>query len=154
MMTHRILNILLCFFAVASFAMAQSTTSDICHHLRQTGRVTLLQPEQLTLLITDPSAAAQAAQSNGKILSQGYRIRVFSGNQQAVSKNKAYKIKSDLQEYMPDLDAYVVFKSPNWRLTIGNFRTTEEANATLRILKAKFPAYGREMFVVKEEIEL
>lgn len=137
-------------------AVAQSLSSatDICSYLRQTGRVKLIQPDQLTLLITDPAAAAQMNQSNGKIMTQGYRIRVFSGNQQAVSKNKAYSIKSDLLEFMPELDTYIIFKSPNWRLTAGNFRTSEEAHATLRILKSRFPAYGREMFVVKEDIEL
>ena len=84
----------------------------------------------------------------------GYRIRVYSGNQQNTSKSRAYGIQSEMNASMPELKTYVVFKTPNWRLLVGNYRTSEEANAMLRELRRQFPAYGKEMFVVKEEIEL
>lgn len=135
-----------------------SNLVSISTHLRNTGKVAIYQDSRLESLITHQPKAYFANARKGKgsdmILTQGYRIRAFSGNNQVTSKNQAYKIEKDLKQKYPDLDTYVIFKSPNWRLLVGNFSTNEEAVTTLRDLKKNFPEYGREMFVVKDEIEI
>lgn len=156
-MKHNLLILLL--FAIVQCAIAQNVTSatGICSHLQVTGRVQLQQDGRLTdLLGTHPKAyyANTKTNSQGQITTMGYRIRVFSGNQQNVSKNRAYSIEREMNSLMPELKTYVVFKSPNWRLLVGNYRTSEEANAELRELRRQFPSYGKEMFIVKEEIVL
>ena len=154
------LFILLVALVTFQLSMAQSLTSStgICSYLQVTGRVQLLQDGRLTdLLGTHPKtyyAGSTKTNSQGVVIANGYRIRVFSGNQQNTSKNRAYAIQKEMNDQMPDLKTYVVFKTPNWRLLVGNYRTSEEANAMLRELRHQFPAYGKEMFVVKEEIEL
>lgn len=139
-------------------AQSVSSSTGICSHLQVTGRVQLLQDSRLTeLLGTQPKTyyAGQTKTNNqGVVTAMGYRIRVFSGNQQNTSKNRAYAIQKEMNDLLPDLKTYVVFKTPNWRLLVGNYRTSEEANAMLRELRREFPSYGKEMFVVKEEIEL
>lgn len=156
----QVLLIILLVFTSLQLAYAQSVSSatGICSHLQVTGRVQLLQDGRLTDLIgTQPKsyyAGPTKTNSQGVVTGIGYRIRVFSGNQQNTSKNRAYAIQKEMSELMPDLKTYVVFKTPNWRLLVGNYRTSEEANAMLRELRREFPAYGKEMFVVKEEIEL
>lgn len=156
----QVLLIFLLVFTSLQLAYAQSVSSatGICSHLQVTGRVQLLQDGRLTDLIgTQPKsyyAGPTKTNSQGVVTGIGYRIRVFSGNQQNTSKNRAYAIQKEMSELMPDLKTYVVFKTPNWRLLVGNYRTSEEANAMLRELRREFPAYGKEMFVVKEEIEL
>lgn len=131
---------------------------SISTHLRSTGKVAVYQDSRLENLISHQPKTYYSNSRKGKgsevITMQGYRIRVFSGNNQVTSKNQAYKIERDLKQYMPDLATYVIFKSPNWRLLVGNFPTNEEAISTMRDLKKSFPEYGREMFVVKEEIEI
>lgn len=153
-------SIILLFLLMSSLlgVQAQSLTSStgICSHLQVTGRVQLIQDGRLTDLVgTQPKAYYLNNNRNGKVVkAMGYRIRVFSGNQQNTSKSRAYNIQKEMNEALPELKTYVVFKTPNWRLLAGNFRTSEEANAMLRELRQKFPSYGKEMFVVKEEIEL
>lgn len=141
-----------------SRSLAQGTTG-ICEHLQSTGRVTVQQPQRLYDLLTRQPKIYYAGRNNtpredGRIVTQGFRVRAFSGNQQQVSKMEAQKIEKELKEFMPELETYLIFKTPNWRLMVGNYRTSEEAQALLRTLKQKFPVYGREMFVVKDEIEL
>ena len=150
-----ILTIILSVF-FSGIAKAQYAGGDICNHLNTTGRVSIIQDVRLTeLLGSQPKTYyAGGVQIDKGTKVKGYRIRVFSGNQQNTSKNKAYRIQSELQAKMPDMAAYVTFKTPNWRLMVGNFRTTEEANSMLRVLRKEFPAYGKDMFVVSEEIEL
>lgn len=131
---------------------------SIVEHLKATGRVSINQDARLNELLgqTPKTYYSNARRGDGssKIVSKGYRVRAYSGNQQAKSRAAVYKIQAELLASMPELETYVLFKSPNWRLMVGNFRTTEEAQAVLRQLKQKFPEYGREMFVVPSEIEI
>lgn len=156
----QVLIIILFIFTTILMTMAQAVSSvtGICSHLQVTGRVQLIQDGRLTDLIgTQPKtyyAGPTKTNNNGMVTAIGYRIRVYSGNQQNTSKNRAYAIQKEMNELLPDLKTYVVFKTPNWRLLVGNYRTSEEANAMLRELRREFPSYGKEMFVVKEEIEL
>ena len=160
------LILLLTLFSCLGVAKAQDaaaadsavTLVSISSYLRSTGRVAIYPDQRLESLISFHPKAYYLNYRKGKngdyIVSTGYRIRAFSGNNQLQSKNRAYKIESELKEYYPDLATYVIFKSPNWRLLLGNFTTNEEAVSMLRELKKKFPEYGREMFVIKDEIEI
>lgn len=153
-------------FAVSAQVVGKTTTgtdavSPLCDHLRFGGRVYLVQDQRLEELLGRNSKIYNAAShlqfnKNGEkvIVAPGYRVRVFSGNNQINSKNEAFKIEEEIKSYLPDLETYVLFKTPNWRLVIGNYRTQEEATAALRELKKQFPIYGREMFVVKDDIEI
>ena len=146
--------------AKAQVAVADSTVTvvSISSHLRSTGQVAIYQDPRLETLISYHPKAYYSNARKGKggdfVVSNGFRIRAFSGNNQLESKNRAYKIEKELKEYYPELDTYVIFKSPNWRLLLGNFTTNEEAVSVLRELKKKFPEYGREMFVIKDMIEI
>lgn len=137
-------------------AEAQEAAQDITTHLQQTGRVEILQDQRLTNLIgTQPKTYyANGGKSSDAQVVMGYRIRVFSGNQQTASKNRCYGIQSNINEQMPELPTYVAFKTPNWRISVGDFRTSEEASSMLAQLRKAFPAYAKEMFIVKERINL
>ncbi|MDO4496835.1 MAG: SPOR domain-containing protein [Bacteroidales bacterium] len=149
--------------ALPVFGWSQSGVrkTSICDQLRQSNRVTIHHDSRLEALLTREAKVYNAAshlqtnkQGNQVLYVQGYRVRVFSGNKQVASRNEALKIEADLKAYNPELETYVLFKSPNWRLLVGNFRTREEATALYRLLKKQFPVYGQEMFVVKEQIEI
>jgi hypothetical protein len=152
---------------IAFTANAQTNTQEadstsaplrsISSHLRING-ARIHQDARLETLVTSfPKiyyGNPKAGSDKNVYYTKGYRVRVFSGNNQTQSKNLAYQIEKELIEKMPDLDTYVVFKTPNWRLLVGNYRTSEEAYRSLKTLKKEFPARGREMFVIQDEIEI
>ena len=144
--------------AVPAVAQAPADTAQLRHsisaHLRASGRVELQQDPRLEELLCPRPNALRTGAGGEVYYAAGYRVRVFSGNNQVQSKTLAYQIEGEMKDKMPDLQTYVVFKTPNWRLLVGNYRTSEEAIAALRDLKKAFPERGREMFVVKDEIEL
>lgn len=158
---------ILSFILIAFTANAQNQTQEadstsaplrsISSHLRTNG-VRLHQDARLEVLVTSAPKTyygnPKASGDKNVYYTKGYRVRVFSGNNQTQSKNLAYQIEKELTGKMPDLETYVVFKTPNWRLLVGNYRTSEEAYRSLRTLKKEFPARGREMFVIQDEIEL
>ena len=70
---------------------------------------------------------------------RGYRIQIFSSNNQREAKQQAESMENKLKDMYPDLSTYVKFYSPFWKLRVGNYRTLEEAHAVLRDLKKTFP---------------
>lgn len=160
-MKHSLLVTILLALPAVMWSQNETRSVSICDQLRQSGRVSIQQDARLDSLLTrnvkiyNAASHLQAGKNGKKVLTmQGFRVRVFSGNNQTASRAEAETIEADLKKFQPDLATYVKFRSPNWRLLVGNFRTNEEATALLRELKKHFPEYGKEMFVVKETIEI
>ena len=85
---------------------------------------------------------------------QGYRTQVFSGNNQRVSKDEAFRKEKEIKELFPEIPTYVTYNAPFWKLRVGDFRSHEEAYHMMRLLMGAFPKYGKEMYIVREEIKI
>lgn len=83
---------------------------------------------------------------------KGFKIQVFSGNNQSKSKNEAFSKKAQVENAFPEMETVVTFNSPFWRLRVGNFQTREEAEEVLKEMKRKFPSF-REMYIVSDTIK-
>jgi len=84
----------------------------------------------------------------------GFRIQVFAGNNQRISKSEAYTKESDVKSIFPEMSTYVVFTAPFWRLRVGDFQTFQEAQRMMTKLRAEFPTFGREMSIIKEKVRV
>ncbi len=84
---------------------------------------------------------------------QGFRAQVFTGNQR-LSKDEAFKREREIKELFPDLATYVTYTAPFWKLRVGDFRSHEEAFNLKRQLMEAFPSYGKEIYIVKEEVNI
>ena len=84
----------------------------------------------------------------------GWRIQIFSGNNQRISKKEAFQKEMDVKTSFPELSTYVKYDAPFWRLRVGDFQTLQNAQKVLVQLRHTFPAYGREMSIVKERIQV
>lgn len=85
---------------------------------------------------------------------QGFRTQVFSGNDQRKSKDEVYKKEKEIKELFPDVPTYVTYTAPFWKLRIGDYRSHEEAFHMQRQLMSAFPSYGKEMYIVREEVRI
>jgi hypothetical protein len=93
----------------------------------------------------------QALQSyvlnNGEKPISGYRIRVFYDNgPQARDKSEA--IEQLLKKQFTEVMVYRSFESPNYKVSIGDFRTKDEALRIYNALKGTYPT----AFIIKESI--
>jgi hypothetical protein len=79
----------------------------------------------------------------------GFRIQVFSdsGNN---SKNKAQAVHDEFQSRFPGLGVYLTFKSPNYKVRIGDFRTKLDAQRFLIEVTADYP----NAFIIVDQINL
>ena len=85
---------------------------------------------------------------------RGFRAQVFSGNNQRTSKKEAFDKEKEIKEIFPDVPTYVTYNAPFWKLRVGDFRSHEEAYQMMRMLMSSFPAYAKEMYIVKEEVKI
>lgn len=85
--------------------------------------------------------------NNGSKPISGYRIRVFYDNgPQARDRSEA--IEQTLKKLYPEVMVYRSFESPNYKVSIGDFRTKDEALRIYNALKGTYPT----AFIIKESI--
>jgi hypothetical protein len=124
------------FIFCSSFLFAQDTTSVVIH---KDPRLDVLVKKQ-----ADINASIKRSQAR---TAKGYRILVINTNK----RDEAIAAKTKVYSNFPELKAYLVYKSPYFRLKAGNFRTREEAQQYQKILSVYFP---KGVFIVNDIIEV
>jgi len=84
---------------------------------------------------------------------QGYRVQVYSSNNQQIAKQEAIELEKQLSEVL-DAPVYVVYTPPFWKVRIGNFRTQEDANNYKKIVIQAFPERQSETYIVRDKIQI
>lgn len=153
-------NILLSFlFFCLTGLLAQSYSSSIIEELTKKdyaqGEVTIKSDPRITQLIGKQGAGHTEADPSSDVVlkMQGYRIQAFSSSQ-GKSKDEAFSKERQIKSQFPQLSTYVTYKAPVWRLRVGDFQTREEASSIMRDLKKEFPSFGKEMYIVTDEIKV
>lgn len=165
--------IFLCLFAICihSNAQSRSIVDDLNTAKAGQGKIVIYQDEGIRNLIgvnmissianANPTAIASQLSSSTDgtdapknfIRAKGYRIQVYSGNDQKVAKNEANSRKGAIQSAFPNMEVTVSYNSPVWRVRAGNFKTQEQANQALGEMKTRFPGY-KEMRVVDDVVKI
>ena len=125
---------------------------EASHSTGEGGKVVIHQSDAIKQLVGTRIDSENIDVLNGKtyLITEGYRIQVYSGNNQRTSKDEAYTLQSNIKELYPDIDTYVKYNAPFWRLHIGNFRSFEEASLILRELRGIFPQKKNEIYIIIE----
>jgi len=101
--------------------------------------------------ISQSSAVRQALQQhvrdNGKKAITGYRIRVYYENGPQ-ARSRSAGIEESLRKQYPGIMVYRTFESPNYKVSIGDFRSKDEAQRIFQALKGTYPT----AFIIKEGI--
>jgi len=96
------------------------------------GKVNLIQDERiLELLKTDKMINSKNPGFSG------YRIQIFSGR--STDREKAFEVKKEFKELFPDERVYVVYKAPDFRVVVGNFRSKIESIELKKACLGFFP---------------
>ena len=77
----------------------------------------------------------------------GYRIRVFYNNEPS-ARTRSESIEATLKEQYPNIGVYRTFESPNYKVTVGDFRSKDEALGIYNALKGIYPT----AYIIKETI--
>lgn len=160
------LILLTLFCQVLSVAAQQSATSaskSILEELntarRGQGSVIVYEDEAIKGILAKPNSANLPVYTSEDGTTQyvkmrGFKIQVFSGNNQRKSKDEAYSKQRLINDRFEDIETVVYFKSPRWILRAGNFRTREEADVMLKEIAKQFPSFGKEMYIVSDTVKI
>jgi len=152
------------FFIFASIAQSfaqQQQRREILHELnsnRGRGNVTVFEDENITHVLGRPIAPARpisiAPDGTEYFAMRGFRIQAYAGNDQRASRSNAESRQAAINNAFPEHETTVLFTSPFWRLRVGNFETRDEADEAMREMRRRFPAFGREMSVVADDVRI
>lgn len=93
------------------------------------------------------TALIEYTRENGGKPIQGYRVRVFYDNSPQ-ARDKSGEVEALLKAKYPQEGVYRSFENPNYKVTLGDFRTREEALKLFMELRRAYPT----AYIIKEEI--
>lgn len=109
------------------------------------GKVTVVKDALIDSLIARRIVLNKLASSNGTpILVSGYRVQVFFGT----NRKDAYNEQARFKSIYPELNTYLSYTQPNYRVKVGDFRTRAEAQKLMTELRPVFPT----LFIFNELI--
>jgi len=109
------------------------------------GKVTEVKDALIDSLIARRIVLNKLASSNGTpILVSGYRVQVFFGT----NRKDAYYEQARFKSIYPELNTYLSYTQPNYRVKVGDFRTRAEAQKLMTELRPVFPT----LFIFNELI--
>lgn len=108
-------------------------------------------------VLQDPSVAVllDVARNNKHeyVEIDGYRVQIFSSNQQQTAKAEALELEAKLKQTV-NQTIYVQYLPPFWKVRIGDFRTADDAKEYKRVFVQQFPNMIGETYVVRDKIKV
>lgn len=140
---------------IASVSVAQEPATVISDYIENTSgnKVQIMQPKELRKRLT-PQKNVEVDSEVDENTSVGYRVQIFSDNNQRTAKKQAQERKENILSRFPEMKVYMMYKSPSWRVRIGDFKTRGEAEQVMLEIKEEFPYYSSEITVVVDKINL
>ena len=144
---------IVCFVVLASLSM----WADDSIIVSSVPRPNLLEEMQGVEVIQD-SAVAQLLDGamNGArewVEIDGYRVQVYSSNQQQSAKAEALDLEEKLKLKV-NMTIYVQYLPPFWKLRIGDFRTYDEAKEYKKTFVQIFPDLTGDTYIVRDKIKV
>ena len=108
-------------------------------------------------VIQDSTMAALLDEAtNGKrelVEMDGYRVQVYSSNQQQTAKTEALDLESRLKEKV-NQTIYVQYIPPFWKVRLGDFKTYDEAREYKKLFVQLFPSMMGDTYIVRDKIQV
>lgn len=87
----------------------------------------------------------------GKVEVDGFRVQVYSSNQQKTAKNEALLLQQKLEKSV-NTTIYTISEPPFWKVRLGDFQTREEAVVYKNELIVQFPELQSSAYIVPDKI--
>ena len=138
------------------FALSASAQTNIVEDLQTErigqGRVTIHQDAKISALLGAVYVKSVDEEEPKVLKTRGYRVQVYAGNNSRIARQEANEVAEQIKMEFPELPVYAFFQPPRWLCRVGDYRSIEEADASMRRLKAtgKF----KEVSIVREQINI
>ena len=127
----------LCVLLLALAGLPLMAQDNIVNYLQQPvpghGVITIHQDARLDALlgmVYDP-----AKSKSKQIQTIGYRIQIYAGGNTRFAKEEAQNAAQYIKSNYPEIPVYTDFVAPRWVCRVGDYKTIEEADQAMRMLK-------------------
>lgn len=79
-----------------------------------------------------------------RVKRRGFRVQIYSGS----NRSEAYAIQARFKNQYTDIDTYITYSSPNYRVKVGDFRSRSQANEFMKTIRSQY----KNVFVFQEDI--
>ena len=116
------------------------------------GTVMIYQDDKISALLGAAYVKSEDETEPKVLKARGYRVQVYAGNNSRIARQEANDVAEQIKMEFPELPVYAFFQPPRWLCRVGDYRSIEEADASMRRLKAtgKF----KEVSIVREQINI
>ena len=108
-------------------------------------------------LIQDSTVAVLLDEAvNGKrelVEMDGYRVQVYSSNQQQTAKAEALELETKLKEKV-NQTVYVQYLPPFWKVRLGDFRSYDEAREYKSLFIQQYHELMGDTYIVRDKIQV
>ena len=108
-------------------------------------------------LIQDSTVAVLLEEAvNGKrelVEIDGYRVQIYSSNQQQTAKAEALELESKLKDKVSQT-VYVQYLPPFWKVRLGDFRSYDEAREYKSLFIQQYPELMGDTYIVRDKIQV
>ena len=138
------------------FTLSASAQKNIVEDLQTSkvgqGTVTIHQDEKISALLGAVYVKSADEEEPKVLKARGYRVQIYAGNNSRIARQEANDMAEQIKQEFPELPVYAFFQPPRWLCRVGDYRSIEEADASMRRLKAtgKF----KEVSIVREQINI
>ena len=143
------------FFCIVSLCSIQAQTRITDDLQARTsaseGVIRITSDPAITALLGTP---ANQTSSYDYIERKGYRIQVFMGSNPNSARGEASSKQASINAAFPDYATYLTYEAPNWKLSVGDFLTREEAAVFKQQLQKEFPAFGKETYIIVDKVKI
>jgi hypothetical protein len=125
--------VLLLTMACLPLAAQDNIVDQLTRTVPGQGVITIHQDARLDALLGQVYNASYG--KGRKIQTIGYRIQIYAGGNTRYAKEEALKAAAYVKENHPDIPVYTEFVAPRWVCRVGDYKTIEEADQAMRMLK-------------------
>ena len=138
--------ILISLIWTTTLAFSNDSIPRIIRHMQD--NVTIVQDSAITQLMVDKQNGVERKE----VEIQGYRVQVFSSNNQRTAKSEAFRIQKMVEDSHLEAEIYVQYNPPFWKVRLGNFRTQEEAQLFKEEVVRTLPELQGDTYPVRDKI--
>jgi len=134
-------GLLVCFSCLMGYAQQKGEVQVVADPL-----ITLMQRNRMGTNISATSASRPPVDKKNatRTTAMGFRVQIYSG----ANRSEAYAEQARFKTLYKDIDTYVSYEEPNYRVKVGDFRSRGEAQDLMQGLRKQF----NNVFIFTEEI--
>lgn len=140
------------FFSLPAAAQQKNIVDELQKTEAGQGTVTIVQDARISAMLGKVYVKNADTDESDFLKARGYRVQVYAGNNSRKARTEANEVAEEIKKAFPELPVYSFFQPPRWLCRVGDYRSIEEADAAMRMLKAtgKF----KEVSIVREQINI